>query len=392
MPNPISIRELKGAPLSIVVLLFQPEFRGTNVTMKVLMRETGFGKDTLEKGLDLLVSRGYIHRIGEIGQGGADLWGLAADCPSFFPAPIEQLPAPELEPTSAATNVTPVVTVDSDSSPVSDPESATLAKISPALRSSSSLTTEVKNQTNKLLQPTTATLSKKSPALQATPLPEPPPPADSDPSQHLVVLLADLFGASERQARSALAQAFQNGGTAATIEAGILEWAEYRAIDTSDTVRNWAALVCARVRERLRPSVLPNFSSNWQPTDRQRRILELRGEEWIGDYYTRVVEAQQAAPDESPEPEPTPPPPPPAPPDPLWQTALAQLELEMPKHTFETWVRFTTLAARTDTTITIGVPNAYAKDWLENRLRGAIKRTLGNLLGHTTEVEFTLQD
>src|SRR5687768_10920600 len=74
----------------------------------------------------------------------------------------------------------------------------------------------------------------------------------------------------------------------------------------------------------------------------------------------------------------------------VWQAALGQLQLEMPKTTFDTWVRGTTLLTHEDGSYVIGVNNAYAKDWLENRLRATIQRTLGGIVGRTVEVRFVV--
>ena len=51
-----------------------------------------------------------------------------------------------------------------------------------------------------------------------------------------------------------------------------------------------------------------------------------------------------------------------------WQAAVGQLQMEMSKASFETWVRSTEVLKYEDGTFTIGVQNAYARDWLEKRL------------------------
>ncbi|MGH2523458.1 MAG: chromosomal replication initiator protein DnaA [Anaerolineales bacterium] len=76
----------------------------------------------------------------------------------------------------------------------------------------------------------------------------------------------------------------------------------------------------------------------------------------------------------------------------VWQAALGQLQLEIPKATFDTWMRGTTLLDH-DTErdeYVIGVAHGYAKDWLENRLSGMVRRTLSGLAGHTVEVRFVV--
>ncbi len=74
----------------------------------------------------------------------------------------------------------------------------------------------------------------------------------------------------------------------------------------------------------------------------------------------------------------------------LWQTALGQLQMEIPKSTFDTWVRGTSLLAHEDGSYVVGVNNAYAKDWLENRLSNAVRRTLTGIVGRTVEVRFVV--
>ena len=55
-------------------------------------------------------------------------------------------------------------------------------------------------------------------------------------------------------------------------------------------------------------------------------------------------------------------------PEQAWQSALGQLQMEMPKASFDTWVRDTRLVSYDDGLFTIGVRNEYARDWLESRL------------------------
>ena len=74
----------------------------------------------------------------------------------------------------------------------------------------------------------------------------------------------------------------------------------------------------------------------------------------------------------------------------IWQAALGQLQLELNKNVFDTWIRGTTLLGYEDGTFVIGVTHAYAKDWLENRLLGNITRTVTNLAGRSVEVKFVV--
>jgi len=45
-----------------------------------------------------------------------------------------------------------------------------------------------------------------------------------------------------------------------------------------------------------------------------------------------------------------------------WQPAVGQLQMEMPKASFDTWVRDTQVSAYADGLFTIAVRNAYARD------------------------------
>ena len=74
----------------------------------------------------------------------------------------------------------------------------------------------------------------------------------------------------------------------------------------------------------------------------------------------------------------------------VWQAALGELQLQMTKPTFDTWLKNTSLISYEDGTFVIGVHNAYAKDWLENRLLSIIKRTLVGIVGRSVEVKFVV--
>jgi len=62
----------------------------------------------------------------------------------------------------------------------------------------------------------------------------------------------------------------------------------------------------------------------------------------------------------------------------------------MTKPTFDTWLKNTRAISYEDGALIIGVHNAYAKDWLENRLLPIIKRTLARIVGRTVEARFVL--
>lgn len=74
----------------------------------------------------------------------------------------------------------------------------------------------------------------------------------------------------------------------------------------------------------------------------------------------------------------------------LWDAALGQLQLEMPRAAFDTWVRDAELLTYEDGTFIVGVQNAYAKDWLEDRLRSTVTRVLTGIAGRSADVRFVV--
>lgn len=74
--------------------------------------------------------------------------------------------------------------------------------------------------------------------------------------------------------------------------------------------------------------------------------------------------------------------------DQIWQAALGELQLQMTKATFDTWVKSTSVISYEDGSFVIGVPNAYAQDWLQTRLLSTIKRILTGIAGQSVEVKF----
>jgi len=77
-------------------------------------------------------------------------------------------------------------------------------------------------------------------------------------------------------------------------------------------------------------------------------------------------------------------------PEHAWKATLGELELQMTKATFNTWLKDTCLLKCEESTYTIGVRNAYAKDWLENRLHDTILRTLSTIVDKPIEICFVV--
>jgi chromosomal replication initiator protein len=73
-----------------------------------------------------------------------------------------------------------------------------------------------------------------------------------------------------------------------------------------------------------------------------------------------------------------------------WQATLGQLQMEMPKATYDTWVKDTQFVNHENDTFTINVQNAYARDWLENRLTSTAEKMLSGIMDVPQKVLFIL--
>jgi chromosomal replication initiator protein len=60
----------------------------------------------------------------------------------------------------------------------------------------------------------------------------------------------------------------------------------------------------------------------------------------------------------------------------LWQSALSEIELSISKANFITWFKNTSILSIKEGHIVIGVPNGFAKEWLENKYNLYILRAL----------------
>lgn len=73
-----------------------------------------------------------------------------------------------------------------------------------------------------------------------------------------------------------------------------------------------------------------------------------------------------------------------------WQAVIGQLQMELPKATFDTWVKQTQLIdfSETEGVFHLGAANAYACDWLESRLKTTVVNKLSGMMARTVKVQF----
>jgi hypothetical protein len=75
-----------------------------------------------------------------------------------------------------------------------------------------------------------------------------------------------------------------------------------------------------------------------------------------------------------------------------WGSVLSQLQMEMPRASFDTWVRDTEVLSLDNGVMTIATRNAYACDWLESRLASTVQRLLVGILNQSVSVQFVVRD
>lgn len=72
----------------------------------------------------------------------------------------------------------------------------------------------------------------------------------------------------------------------------------------------------------------------------------------------------------------------------LWRSAFAQLEIQLDRNSFDTWLRDAWLIRFEDETFVIGVRNKYAVDMLTYRLNRTIQRVFDDAAGAPVQLKF----
>lgn len=72
----------------------------------------------------------------------------------------------------------------------------------------------------------------------------------------------------------------------------------------------------------------------------------------------------------------------------IWEVARGELQLQLSKTNFNTWLRDTTALSFNNGTFVIGVQSNFAAEWLQKRLLSLIKKSLINITGQNIEIRF----
>lgn len=74
----------------------------------------------------------------------------------------------------------------------------------------------------------------------------------------------------------------------------------------------------------------------------------------------------------------------------LWQTVLAELELQISKPNFVTWLKNSQLVDIKEGIVVIGLPNNFAKEWVENKYHKIILGTLRSLDTTIKQIDYVV--
>lgn len=78
-------------------------------------------------------------------------------------------------------------------------------------------------------------------------------------------------------------------------------------------------------------------------------------------------------------------------PDKIWQAALGELQLQISKANYNTWLKDTRGLDLSDGIFTVAVPTAFIAEWLKNRLHPVVCRIVSTIIGRSVDVVFQIQ-
>ena len=77
--------------------------------------------------------------------------------------------------------------------------------------------------------------------------------------------------------------------------------------------------------------------------------------------------------------------------DKIWQAALGELQLQVNKANFNTWLKDTKGIDYSNGIFTVAVPSSFIAEWLKSRLYSIVSRILCSITGQNVEVQFQVQ-
>ncbi len=72
----------------------------------------------------------------------------------------------------------------------------------------------------------------------------------------------------------------------------------------------------------------------------------------------------------------------------LWQSVLAQIQLNISQANFATWFKNTEIVSQKKESVVVSVPNSFVKEWLKNKYSKNIFKTIHGFNGEVKEIEY----
>src|SRR3990167_2283745 len=76
----------------------------------------------------------------------------------------------------------------------------------------------------------------------------------------------------------------------------------------------------------------------------------------------------------------------------LWQVVLTEIEPQISKANFVTWFKNTYISSKKDGVVSVAVPNAFSREWLENKYTKPIMRSLRNTSRDIREIRYIIEN
>ena len=74
----------------------------------------------------------------------------------------------------------------------------------------------------------------------------------------------------------------------------------------------------------------------------------------------------------------------------LWKAVLGEMELSLSKAHFTTWFKSTSILSKDTNSILVSAPNAFVKEWLENKFNKKILDSIRHLTPEVREVKYVI--
>ena len=76
----------------------------------------------------------------------------------------------------------------------------------------------------------------------------------------------------------------------------------------------------------------------------------------------------------------------------VWRAVLGELQLQLPRPTFETWLKQTEGVSCDDSTFVVEVPTPFAVAWLERRMYQSIQKTVEKITQQSMDIQFQVKN